>query len=433
MITIKKSKLSRINILPSSKSYTIRYLFASYLKLLCGNINKITLRNVAICSDTNDALEVLKVLGLNVHTTSNPINDEIECVDYYLSISEVLLYNNSFYTFNISESALTLRFLIPLLLKLNVKGLIYINKSLFDRISMQELEVYNGKVFKLIDNDKYLIQVDNNYSFSNFSFDYIYSSEVVSGIMIASVYNSNNITITLPNNVPSYNYLLMTIHTLNDLSFNALINDNKIYINNDINNHLNSHVMFDEKNVFNIEVDYSTSANIFALALLNNIDISSFINKDTLQHDVKFLEYYKLLESTNPTIDICNNIDLGPLLFIIASIFNGARFTSVNRLINKESNRLQAMIENLALFGVNTLYNKESDYLDIYKSNIHSPLSITKSYNDHRIVYALVVLLSITSGSIDNGNCITKSCKDFFKILKKSNIDLEGDNNEHEL
>ena len=121
-----------------------------------------------------------------------------------------------------------------------------------------------------------------------------------------------------------------------------------------------------------------------------------------------------------PTIHIGNCPDLGPILFAVAAAKHGGVFTGTKRLKIKESDRAAAMAEELKKFGTSvTVYE---DKVVVYPASFHKPDEPLKGHNDHRIVMALSILLTLTGGEISDAEVIKKSYPDFFDHLTSLGI-----------
>ena len=82
------------------------------------------------------------------------------------------------------------------------------------------------------------------------------------------------------------------------------------------------------------------------------------------------------------------------------------------------------MAEELSKFGVSvTVYD---DKVVVYPISFRTPTEILHGHNDHRIVMALSVLLSLTGGEIDGAEAVSKSYPAFFDDLTKLGINIEG-------
>ena len=112
-------------------------------------------------------------------------------------------------------------------------------------------------------------------------------------------------------------------------------------------------------------------------------------------------------------------IDEIPILAVIAAFAKGRTvFHQVEELRFKESDRLDAIIQNLQSFGINAFEEKNNLIVDGGK-----PTKMAKiiSYDDHRIAMAFIILslVAFKEFDIDNTDCIDISLPGFFDILKE--------------
>ena len=112
-------------------------------------------------------------------------------------------------------------------------------------------------------------------------------------------------------------------------------------------------------------------------------------------------------------------IDEIPILAVIAAFAKGRTvFHQVEELRFKESDRLDAIIQNLQSFGINAFEEKNNLIVDGGK-----PTKMAKilSFDDHRIAMAFIILslVAFKEFDIDNTDCIDISLPGFFDILKE--------------
>ena len=112
-------------------------------------------------------------------------------------------------------------------------------------------------------------------------------------------------------------------------------------------------------------------------------------------------------------------IDEIPILAVIAAFAKGRTvFHQVEELRFKESNRLDAIIQNLQSFGINAFEEKNNLIVDGGK-----PTKMAKilSFDDHRIAMAFIILslVAFKEFDIDNTDCIDISLPGFFDILEE--------------
>ena len=118
-------------------------------------------------------------------------------------------------------------------------------------------------------------------------------------------------------------------------------------------------------------------------------------------------------------IDLKDIPDLGPILMILAALSKGkTRFSNVERLKYKESDRLNTMIHILHELGVKTYY--EDDELTIeggvtFKGNL-----IFSSEDDHRIAMAIAIASIRAEGNITltHAEAVKKSYPEFYDVFQ---------------
>ena len=118
-----------------------------------------------------------------------------------------------------------------------------------------------------------------------------------------------------------------------------------------------------------------------------------------------------------PAYIIPSIIDEIPILAVLAAFGDGKTvFNRVEELKFKESNRLQAIIDNLKNFGINAY---EEDNSLIVEGG-HPTMATVQSFDDHRIAMAFIVLSIAAFGKyeIDNKECINISLPGFFNTIE---------------
>lgn len=173
-----------------------------------------------------------------------------------------------------------------------------------------------------------------------------------------------------------------------------------------------------------VEGDWSNAAALLALNNLGGNVTVTGLNEDSIQGDRVCAKHLSRLKSPNAEIDISNCPDLGPVLMAAAANEGGgAVFTGTRRLRIKESDRAEAMAQELRKFGT------EVEVLDnsviIKPGRLQSPTEILSGHNDHRIVMAMSLLASAVGGTIDGAQAVRKSYPDFFDVLRRLGSEVE--------
>lgn len=125
-------------------------------------------------------------------------------------------------------------------------------------------------------------------------------------------------------------------------------------------------------------------------------------------------------------IDISCCPDLGPVLMAFGAAMDGCHLTGTARLRIKESDRGQAMAQELSKFGIEVRCG-END-IKVFPGKLHKPVEILRGHNDHRIVMSLAVLSTITGGTIDDAEAVSKSWPDFWHVLFSLGIHVDLEN-----
>ena len=64
--------------------------------------------------------------------------------------------------------------------------------------------------------------------------------------------------------------------------------------------------------------------------------------------------------------------------------------------------------------------------MTVFASAPQKPQQLS-GHNDHRIVMALSLLLTVTGGSIEEAEAVSKSFPDFFSVLQSLGIEVDFD------
>ena len=128
-----------------------------------------------------------------------------------------------------------------------------------------------------------------------------------------------------------------------------------------------------------------------------------------------YTDYFKQILGGTPTLNISDCPDLGPVLFALAALKNGATFTGTRRLKAKESDRGAAMHEELSKLGGGLIFGDNT--VTVPKQKLRYNGEMLDGHNDHRIVMAMSVILSETGGAIKGAEAVKKSYPGFFEDI----------------
>ncbi|MGB4610572.1 MAG: 3-phosphoshikimate 1-carboxyvinyltransferase [Saccharofermentanales bacterium] len=402
---------------PPSKSMAHRLLICAGLAEGQSQIN-----NVVLSEDISATLDCLQALGAKWKFSDQ--NILISGTNLMNCIPDGEL--------NCRESGSTLRFFIPLALvngnKISLSGSEY--------LLQRPLDVYH-KIARerniLFEHQTTKITVQGPLTPGHYTIPGNISSQFATGLLYALPLLNGDSVLNITPPVESLFYILMTVTALQEFG---------IDISSDIPTEQNTETEKTIQNIQNkgisiaiqgnqkfksdnktVEGDYSNAAFLSAFNLFGGKVEVKGLKTESLQGDAVYPELFRQLTENSPQISLKNCPDLGPILFAIAAAFNGATFTDTQRLAIKESDRANAMAEELAKFGSKVIVKENS--VQIGPGPLKAPEKILNGHNDHRIVMSLAILCSITGGIIEGTEAVNKSYPDFFTTIEQLGIELE--------
>lgn len=393
-VNIKKSTASGTVFAPPSKSI-------SHRALICASLtDNSNVFNLAFSNDITATLNCLETLGAKVQKNGDTVS--VGKLNPFEIADNTEIFCN--------ESGSTLRFLIPLCMLSGKRIILRGSKRLFER----PLTVYedicknNGITFE---KNTDCLTLCGKLKANEYNVAGDISSQFISGLLFALPLLNKDSKINIKGKLESASYIDLTLKTLNDFGIN-IKKDN------------NSFTVFGnqkyQSNDITVEGDCSNAAFLDAFNLFGgNVKVEG-LNGDSIQGDREYIRMFNDLKSGKKEFDLTDCPDLAPIMFALASYFSGAVFYGTKRLKIKESDRISAMASELKKFGVTVTENENS--VEILSGNLKKPQEILYGHNDHRIVMALSVLCSVTSGSISGAQAVEKSYPDFFEKISQLGI-----------
>ena len=395
-VTIKKG-IAKGNITAQpSKSYSHRLLIAAALSNEDSVVN-----NVVLSEDIKATISCLKTLGKDI---------TIEDKKVYIKNKEEKLPEEL--VFECNESGSTLRFFIPIALVFGKKVVFKGSEKLISRgigVYQEIFEKQNIK-YQILNNQ---IIIEGKLQSDHFNVVGNISSQFISGLLFALPLLNGDSSINITTELESKNYIDMTLDVL------KLANIHIEEVNNSFKVFGNQKYISKE---YNVEGDYSNASFFDSLNYLGGSVEISGLNLNSSQGDKVYRELFRELDKKYYSADIKNCIDLGPILFAFASLKHGGHFINTKRLMIKESNRVIDLKEELEKFGINIVVSDNEVSID--NSLVHTPNEVLNGKNDHRIVMALAIMLTVYGGVIDGAEAINKSYPDFFKDLKSLGFEV---------
>lgn len=382
---------------PPSKSMAHRLLIGAALS---GHPS--TLSGIAFSEDILATIDCLRALGANV--TANRDTVTVEPQGFMQTEHPIL---------ECRESGSTLRFLIPLALCLGREVELRGSERLLERplTVYEELCRDNGFSFE---KGKNAIILRGKLEGGSYRIRGDISSQFITGLIFALIYLRKDSSIEILPPPESKPYIDLTLSALQAFGANVCFSDA-----------YNIEIQASDLHAFsgNVEGDYSNAAFLDAFNRIgSNLQIGN-LSADSLQGDKIYTDYFKKIETGFPTLNLSDCPDLGPVLFALASLKNGATFTGTDRLKAKESDRGVAMHEELSKLGGGLILGDHT--ITVPKQTLRYQGKMLDGHNDHRIVMAMSVILSQTGGSINGAQAVRKSYPDFFADIKRLGAKVE--------
>lgn len=409
MKTIKPFQYSGEIQANSSKSHVQRLLAIALL-----SSGRTVLTGFESCDDTKACIAIIEQLGaqvmghdtLTISPTARNIQQEVNLFVHESGLSlRMFAFIATLFGEKISLSAsgtLLNRPVNPLKKSLEKSGLTIIHSDTNYPVE------YKGKITSEI------VEIDGSES-----------SQALTGLLITAPLLSTDTTISV-SNLTSKPYIDLTIQLMEEFG---------VFVTNE--NYKTFKIAGNQKYTgreFKIEGDWSGAANhIVGAAISGEIKLKG-LKEDSTQADkicLKIVQQFGakttwdngdliIIKAPKPTpiqVDLTDNPDLFPVLAILACAAEGASiFTGTNRLIHKESNRLQTVEEMLDVFGVSF---STSDNTIAIHGNGKIIGGLINSHNDHRIAMAATIAACISDQEITiiNPSCVGKSYPKFFNDL----------------
>ncbi len=442
--------------IPGSKSHSNRALILATL-----SSGTTTLKNVAICDDTNYLVINLRKLGVKIQQNDttlkiNGVNKKGK-LNFPKFSKPITLYTGN--------AGTTTRFLAALA-PLTGNEIIIDGDSRMKERPIEELVKALNKLGAKIQSTNGcppLHIFPKNLEGGTINLPGNISSQYLSALLMIAPYVKRKITINIEQKLYSKPYVDMTLEIMRQFKIKTL---NKKFRQFSVNP-IKTLSTQNKPNIFTIESDASSASNFGAYAALHPQKpiLLKNIHKDSLQGDIKFLNYLKKMGCkiteqkgknsgtlvqgpTNlkslRTIDMNETPDL-VMTFAVIALFTPGKtlITNIANLRIKETDRIQALENELKKLGVTVKTGK--DWIEIQglvkNHKLESPAGgelkyelqtsqdderlqkkrfFISTYNDHRIAMAFGILTDLLPNlKIENPSCVSKSYPNFWKDLSK--------------
>ncbi|WP_035358064.1 3-phosphoshikimate 1-carboxyvinyltransferase [Acholeplasma equifetale] len=387
----------------SSKSLSHRYVIAASLAL-----GKSKIENILDSDDLVATKNALEALGAKIDESiiqGSKIKKVHDIIDAH-------------------ESGSTLRFLIPIAM-LQDEPIQFIGKG---KLPERPLNVYqdlfeNTYHYKYLSNKELPLEVKGPLKSGVYKLPGNVSSQFITGLLYALplVQGDSKIILTTP--LESRGYVDLTLQVLRQFGIKIEELENGFSIKGS--------QTYQPGNYY-VEGDYSGAAFFVAAGLIGKPLLLKGLNPDSLQGDKTIIDIAKQmggkLEFTNEglmvypsnlkgvEIDLSQIPDLGPILMVLACYAEGKTLIkNAERLRIKESDRLEAMVENLTKMGAKMTVINDSVLIE-GKCFLNGDVTL-KTFGDHRIAMASAIAGMHAKNPIylDDEKVVSKSYPTFFK------------------
>ena len=407
-VEIRQSRARGLVTAPPSKSMAHRLLICAGLAE-----GESVVRNLAYSEDVKATIACLRSLGVQITLDGDTAYVKGVDVTKPLGATAVLPCN---------ESGSTLRFFIPLCMLSGEERVLTGSRRLMDRPLIVYEQIAQHQKLKFEKSAKHVTVQGPMYN-ADFLAAGNTSSQFFSGLLFALPLLNKKSYLRIREPVESRPYIDMTVLALKQFGVAVRTwndsEENRLVIEIPGGKYTPADVT--------VEGDYSNAAFFEALNYAgSNVRVRG-LREDSAQGDKVYkILFKKINEALNivnfDAIDISDCPDLGPVLFAVAALTGGGRFTGTHRLKLKESDRANAMKHELKKFGI-AIDVEENDVI-VHPGELHAPTEALCGHNDHRIVMALSVLLTATGGVIEGAEAVNKSFPDFFERLQDLGVDL---------
>lgn len=382
---------------PPSKSMAHRYLIGAALS---GQV--CSLSGVDFSEDILASMDCLAALGVKLSVEGDAVT--VDPSGFMTADQPTLLCR---------ESGSTLRFFIPLALCLGRPVTLRGSERLISRPLDVYEELCRERGFSF-SKDSGAVTLCGRLESGHYRVRGDISSQFITGLLFALVYLGGASTIEVLPPFESRSYVELTISALR--AFGADVAFTDAYT-------LTIHPAPLRAYAGRIEGDYSGAAFLDAFNHLGSEVTVENLKEDSLQGDRVYADYFDKISQGTPTLDISDCPDLGPVLFALAALKNGAVFTGTDRLKVKESDRGAAMHEELCKLGGGLILG--DNQITVPRQRLCYMGKALDGHNDHRIVMALSVILTQTGGVIFGAEAIKKSYPGFFRDIRQLGARVE--------
>lgn len=347
------------------------------------------------CPETNDDIEAtascLRSLGADITRTET---------GYQVVPASVIPAKAEL---NPNESGSTLRFMLPVVGALGVEATFHLAGRLPSRPlspMWEEMERMGCRLSRPTDNT---VLCQGKLQCGSYRIDAGVSSQFISGLLFAMALMDGASDLTLLGKVESAPYITMTQQALE--IFGVKTDDFRVE-----SNHL-----LTSPGSLTVEGDWSNAAFFLAAkAMGNDVEVTN-LNQNSAQGDRAVIAELRKMDDF-AQIDAANIPDLVPILAVAASTKKGAKFTNIERLRLKESDRVASVCNMLTALGGKA--ESDEHTLTVHPAKLIG--GTVDSVNDHRIAMAAAIAATVCEKPVTilGAECVRKSYPIFWDVYQ---------------
>jgi 3-phosphoshikimate 1-carboxyvinyltransferase len=263
------------------------------------------------------------------------------------------------------------------------------------------------------------------------------SSQYISSLLLIAPSLENGLELNLVGKITSVPYIKMTFGLLNQIGIETSFEGNSIKVS-------------PKENVRAIELvvesDWSSASYFYSIVALSEVGTEiklSAYKKNSLQGDNVLAEIYeefgiettflkneillkkvKHCQSTSIECDLANAPDIAQTIAVTClGLGLGCELTGLHTLKIKETDRLEAMYNELSKFGAEVAITDKTLSLEP-ASHLRQEVAID-TYKDHRMAMAFGPLALKTSFTVNKAEVVSKSYPNFWKDLNELGFHLK--------
>jgi 3-phosphoshikimate 1-carboxyvinyltransferase len=409
--TVYPNFLKGTIIVPPSKSMMQRICVLALL-----HNGEIVIHNPGFSEDDKTTINVIESLGAVV--TKN---------DGFLRIASEGKFNPP-HEINFGESGLACRMFAPIL-ALSNKSVTLNGKGTLLKRDMSDLMALLSSLDVTVNSSTTFLpfEINGPINLNKISIDGSKSSQYITGVIIACAYSATSPIELRVYNPVSSPYLDLTLNCLKHFGYQVQHNNYEHFT-------IKPKIDVGPKIELTIESDWSSAAYfLVAGSIAGNLEIKG-LDTSSVQADAAVL---KVLHDAKADVEIgeksimvretknlqcfhfdaTHSPDLFPILVCLAAFCEGqSSIKGLGRLYNKESNRMESILDVFGNLGVDLTV--DGDVLHIKgKSTIRS--CQVSAHHDHRMAMSAAITALRANGpvTIHQAESVKKSFPDFFKAL----------------